>query len=157
MDIHWTQYISAFMTPIIAITALYIAFMQWKLASNKFKLDLFDKRYIVYKACMRIIAQLMTNGNTSQLEQSEFLRDTSDAKWLLSREIDSFISDTIWKTIVDIETLCTELDPKLGFQGSEEERKNMIRDRADKKIFIVEQRKKINELFEPFLSIQHQS
>ena len=157
MEVHWTQYISAFLTPIIAVTALYIAFMQWKLASNKLKLELFDKRYIVYKACMKIISDLMTNGNTDQRQQAEFLKNTSDARWLLSEDIDIYISEVLWKNIVDVETLCSELEPLQSFPGSQEDKIRKIKARADKKIFIVSQRKKINELFSPFLSIKHQS
>lgn len=157
MEIHWTQYIGAFLTPIIAVIALFIAYMQFKLASNKLKLELFEKRHVVYKGCMNIITHVMTSGNTTIPQQSEFLRDTSDAKWLLSDDIAKYIDEFIWKTVVDIETLCSELVPNEAALDDRDVRTNKIHQRADKKIFIAEQRSKINELFSPFLSIRHQS
>lgn len=156
MEIHWTEYIVAFLTPVIAVIALFIAYMQFKLASNKLKLELYEKRYVVYKGCMNIITHVMTSGNTTIPQQSEFLRDTSDAKWLLSVDIAEYIDEVIWKTVVDIETLCSELVPNETAFDDLAVRTIKIHERADKKIFISEQRNKINELFSPFLSIRLQ-
>ena len=150
MEIHWTQYLTALLTPVIALFGSLIAFMQWKLARNKLKLDLFDKRYVVYKACTQFISAISTTGESSNEEQAKFLRDTSDAKWLFNLEVAKYLNEILWKTAIDIETLSAEIssakDPKRG---------NMIRERADKKIFLNKQYARINELFEPFMFIKH--
>jgi hypothetical protein len=53
-DPHWTAYLSAWGTPIIALIAGgwggYIAWRQWHTAQNRLRLDLFDKRFAAYAA-----------------------------------------------------------------------------------------------------------
>ena len=127
-----------------------ITFMQWKLARNKLKLDLFDKRYVVYKACTQFISAISTAGASSNEEQANFLRDTSDAKWLFNLEIAKYINEILWETAMEIESLSADI-PSTNTQN----KSNMIRERANKKIFLNKQYVRLNELFEPFMYIKH--
>jgi hypothetical protein len=43
-DPHWTTYLLAMLTPLIAMIVAFIAFRQWRTAQNRLKLDLFDRR-----------------------------------------------------------------------------------------------------------------
>ena len=42
-DSHWTTYLSALLTPTVAVLGSLIAYRQWRLAQNKLKLDLFEQ------------------------------------------------------------------------------------------------------------------
>ena len=57
-DPHWTAYLTAISTPIVAILAALIAggiaYKNWRTAQMKLKLDLFDKRISVVEAITRI-------------------------------------------------------------------------------------------------------
>ena len=59
---HWTIFLTALLTPTIALFGLRIAFMQSRIAKNKLKLDLFDRRYALYQALTRCISTIITEG-----------------------------------------------------------------------------------------------
>ena len=53
-DPHWTTLLSALLTPAVAVFGIFIAYRQWRLAQEKLKLDLFDKRFEVYEAAREL-------------------------------------------------------------------------------------------------------
>ncbi len=54
-DLHWTAYLTALLTPLVAIVAAYVAFVNARTAKNKLKLDLFDKRIKVFATIRDLI------------------------------------------------------------------------------------------------------
>jgi hypothetical protein len=43
-------------TLFLGLAVAVIAWLQWRLASDKLRLDLFDRRYKIYDATMRFVA-----------------------------------------------------------------------------------------------------
>src|SRR5690606_31368900 len=86
-DPHWTTYLAALLTPTVAILGSFIAYRQWRLAQNKLKLDLFDRRYSVYKAAHSLLASIMTSGKAKDDDLYKFLLATREAKWLLDSSV----------------------------------------------------------------------
>ena len=68
---HWTQYLSALLTPTVAVFGSFIAYLQWVLARNKLKFDLFDRRYRVYEAARELLASIMTTGSAKNEDISK--------------------------------------------------------------------------------------
>ena len=46
----------------IAFVGAVISWLQWYLAENKLKLELFDRRYAIYRAISRHIAEILREG-----------------------------------------------------------------------------------------------
>ena len=90
---HWTAYLSALLTPTVAVLGSLIAYRQWRLAQNKLKLDLFDRRFSVFEAARSLIASIMTSGKAKDEEVFKFLFATREAKWLL----DSSVAEYQWR------------------------------------------------------------
>lgn len=67
---HWTSYITALTIPVIAIVAAIIAYRQWRTAQSKLKLDLFEKRMVVYQAARDMLGYV---GLTCPLSQGHLL------------------------------------------------------------------------------------
>src|SRR5436305_15211555 len=90
-DPHWTAYLSAFSTPLIAALAggfgVYIAWRQWRTARDRLRLDLFDKRFAVYAATMKFLSAIITSGRVDRNEAFNWSVAVRDAKWLLNAEI----------------------------------------------------------------------
>jgi hypothetical protein len=61
-DPHWTAIFQALLTPAIGLCVAWIAFMQWWTNHQKFRLDLFDRRYAIYDSAKRLIASVLTAG-----------------------------------------------------------------------------------------------
>lgn len=54
---------SGLLQPTIAIIAVYIAYQQYKTGRDRVRLDLYDKRFMVFDGLMDLLAHIMREGN----------------------------------------------------------------------------------------------
>lgn len=96
------------MTPLIGITTTaiagivaWIAFQQHILAREKFKLDLFEKRFAIYKATEKFINEIVGAKSSSVEGFSElhkrFDLETQTVSFLFDKEMTDFIDDLAMK------------------------------------------------------------
>ena len=100
---HWTAYISALTLPAIAVVASLIAYRQWRTAQNKLKLDLFEKRMLVYQASRDMLGFVATRGKITTEEQIKYITGIQTAKWLFGVDVGTYLEKTLWEKIVDLE------------------------------------------------------
>lgn len=91
---------------LIAIFLAYIAWQNYKITDasfyinkDKLRLDLFDRRYKVFDACRRFFLSCAEGGSVNRDEFSKFIINTSDAKFLFSKDIKSYIEEIRDKSI----------------------------------------------------------
>jgi hypothetical protein len=62
----WVQYTQALAPPFIALVAGisggYIAYRQWRTGHYQLRLDLFDRRFAVYKATQDLVRVALSDG-----------------------------------------------------------------------------------------------
>jgi hypothetical protein len=75
---------------LIALAVAWIAYQQHRLAREKFKLDLFEKRFAVYKATQKLLTIILINAKLEQRELFEFRGDTQDATFLFGQDIPAY-------------------------------------------------------------------
>ena len=80
-----------FSNVLIAASVAYIAYRQYGLAREKFKLDMFEKRFAVYKATQRFLTIILQDGRVDLEKLNEFRRDTQDAIFLFGQEIPTYL------------------------------------------------------------------
>jgi hypothetical protein len=89
------QIIQALGPSIVAIVvgciAAYIAYRQFKTANDKLRLDLFEKRYAVYREVRAVLAGTMQEETVSYEQVLEFYRKVRGSEFLFGREIEIFI------------------------------------------------------------------
>lgn len=76
---------------LIAAAVAYIAYRQYSLAKEKFKLDMFEKRFSVYKATQRFLTVILRDAKVNTEQLFEFRRDTQDATFLFGQEIPAYL------------------------------------------------------------------
>ena len=64
-----------------------IAWQQWRVADNKLRLDLFDRRYKVYDATRKFLAVIIREATFTDSQLFEFYGGTSDAEFLFGADI----------------------------------------------------------------------
>lgn len=148
---HWTAYLSALLTPTVAILGFFIAYRQWCLAQNKLKLDFFDRRFSVFEAARTLITSILTSGTAKDEELLKFLFATREAKWLLDTSVAEYLNEQLYFKAIDLQTLAAELE---GVPVGEERAKN-VRAQADVKKWFAAQHKVLDEKFSPYLQLQH--
>ncbi|MEO0511075.1 MAG: hypothetical protein AAF065_14590 [Verrucomicrobiota bacterium] len=93
---------SALLTPVIGVVTTIILVNQYRLEKRKWKLDLFDKRYAVYRATLEFIAAMMRHGKCTPESQGQFLQGTRDRGLFFEKEVDEIL-DEVWHLGVDLE------------------------------------------------------
>jgi hypothetical protein len=148
---HWTQYMTALMTPTVAVVAAFVAWKQWSLGRNKLKLELFDRRFVVYDASKALLSHIATSGGVSEEALFTFSAATTQARWLLSEDLEEYLNITLFEmarlhrtTIADLAAAETQ-DARARLA----ERKRTQRD------LLLSQLKILNEKFAPFLQLGH--
>ena len=151
LDPHWTTYLAALLTPTVAVLGSLIAYRQWRLAQNKLKLDLFDRRFSVYEAARSLLASIMTSGKAKDEEVFKFMVSTREAKWLLNDSVAEYLEKQLYHKAIDLQTLAAELE---GEPIGETRSKN-VRAQGDIKKWFMTQYDVLDEKFAPFLQLRH--
>jgi hypothetical protein len=71
---------------LVAAIVAWIAYQQFRLAREKFKLDLFEKRFAVYSAARKLLSIIAQKANIENKDLFEFLRDTHDSYFETRRD-----------------------------------------------------------------------
>lgn len=106
----WFTVLSSLATPIIAALGIWIAYRQSRTARYKLKLDLYEKRLVIYEAVRNAIGTIVTSGKTNSDIEREFLIGIAGAKWLFDKELEKYLHETLWHEIIHLGTLQGELD-----------------------------------------------
>ena len=150
-DPHWTTYLAALLTPTVAVLGSFIAYRQWRLAQNKLKLDLFDRRFSVYEAARTLLASIMTSGKANDEEVFKFMLATCEAKWLLNASVAEYLDKQLYHKAVDLQALASALE---GVGVGEIRTKNVYA-QADIKKWFLSQYEILDEKFAPYLQLRH--
>jgi hypothetical protein len=154
VDPHWTAYVSAIGTPIIAVIAAgmggLIAYRQWRTAQDRLKLDLFDRRLAIYGALMRFLNSVQIEGRVDDARLFTFLGDTRNAKWLLSQENDAYFDEIRQKADED-----SDIHIQLRTLPDGEERTRQGHASSAIILWMLDQFKAANPKFAPFLTLRH--
>jgi hypothetical protein len=116
IDPHWTAYLSALGTPIIALIAGVwggcIAWRQWRTAQNRLRLDLFDKRFAAYAAARDVIGCMSLRDEEVA---ARFVSKAREARWILGPDVAGYLEDIVAPKLFDLITLNKLQDNLVGF------------------------------------------
>ncbi len=100
MSLIYLSGITAFLAAIVAWTG----YQQHKLSKDKFKLDLFEKRFAVYQGVRRFLSQILQNSLPDKDTFMEFAISTQEAAFLFDPKVSNYI-DSIRTKALKIETV----------------------------------------------------
>jgi len=148
---HWTAYLFALLAPVVAVLGSFIAYRQWRLAQNKLKLDLFDRRLKIYEAAKNLLGSIVTSGKANDDEVFKYMVATREAKWLLDSEIAAYLDDQIYNKVIELQTLAIEWEcVSVG-----DVRSKNVRAQAEIKQWFMAQYDILDAQFAPFLQLRH--
>jgi hypothetical protein len=93
------QILGGLLTPVIAILAVYIAWQQHKTGRAKLKLDLFDRRYQVYRGLMDLFSAVVREGTVSNEVLGNFYRETDQKRFLFGDDICEYLKEVREKAV----------------------------------------------------------
>ncbi len=82
-----------YIVPLIAAIVALISIQRYFLARERFKLDLFEKRFATFKAIEAFIDTVISDRRVSSESLQKFDRDTQTAFFLFDQDIVQFINE----------------------------------------------------------------
>jgi len=109
-DPHWTAYLTALMTPVVACIAAWIAYRNYTTSRNKLKLDLFDRRYALYQELneIRTVAFEVSEFTYEHIHRLTALR--IKARWVFGQTVMNYLDLKCAPKFGEIQRLCRELN-----------------------------------------------
>ena len=122
---------NALLTPLIAILAAYIAWQQYKIQHRTFSGQMYERRYVVFKAFMSFLAEIMREGKVSYQRLGQFYAEASEADFLFTESISSK-REELYKRGVDLAYSHERMYPSDGSPGLPvgEERSKVARENS---------------------------
>ncbi len=82
---------SALLVPVITISIAYIAYQQYRIEKQRVRMELYEKRYRIYKRIMEFIRLCIEGGITGFTEASSFYSDVIEGKFLFNDDVQDLI------------------------------------------------------------------
>jgi hypothetical protein len=124
------DYIATFLpiaTFVLGVAVTIVAWQQWRVARNKLRLDLFDRRYKVYDATRRFVRDSVQDFAHIDQHLIVFNDETSNAEFLFDADVVNYLEqirqraqdrDAVWLSDPDRITAMTKtFVPYLGFSN----------------------------------------
>jgi hypothetical protein len=133
-------------TLFLSVAVVVIAWQQWRVAENKLRLDLFDRRYKVYDATKEFLAGIIRDATFTDSQLFEFNAETSDAEFLFEADLVAYLAQ-IRKRALHMRMSRTLLEPKpVG-----DERSRLAEAEHDQLVWLTDQITAMTSVFAPYL------
>lgn len=142
------------LTPTIAAAVAYIAYQQWKTARDKLRLDLFDRRIVIWEAVDDFLWTVVVSEQTPDNSLSVYLRRTANAHFLFSHDVVSYL-DEIRKNAMECDMLKRELP--INRKDKTNQRDRYQRQQTLLRWIQLQAEGGARQRFSPYLSFPHKS
>jgi hypothetical protein len=143
------DFLKALLTPTIAVLTAVIAVAQYRLAKAKYRHELYERRSAIFKATMKFIAQVKSEGNAKLDDAHTFLKETAEVAFFFkNKEIQPFLK-SLYDRGIDLHTA----NRKLEAERDKTEREKLANQSHDALIWFGEQFDKCTRLFAPEMSL----
>lgn len=147
----WVDYLSALLTPTIAIVGVAIGLLQWKTNRNRLKHELFDRRYKQFEAVRDFLGSIRGSGRAVDNIQADFFSKTRGLRFTYDQTLADYIEANIWRPAVDLACLHAELE---GVPVGAERTSN-LRKQSEIKESLYREFQNLDRLFSKYLQLRH--
>lgn len=128
---------------VLASLGAYIAIQQYRTNRKNLKIELFEKRYVIYEAVREYMGAIVRKRYPTENEQQQFLVETKGASFLFDDEIMKFIEE-VWQRSI---YMCEWHQDELPSTHAQE--------RADYMRWFAAEFGKLNERFSKDMRLRH--
>ena len=91
---NWIQISSGLLTPVIAVIAVYIAYRQHKTASDKLRLELYDRRYRIYQLTKEYVLKCYQSDDDLDV-LGKFYPVINEGKFLFKKDFTDYLTSVV--------------------------------------------------------------
>lgn len=144
----WIDVLSALLTPTIALAGIGLSWLQWKLSRERYKHELFDKRWTIFLAIRDYMGEARTKRKVSEESNIAFLTATRGCRFLFNDEIDALVDETYGKVL-----RLNLLREDLGSESRGLNRKRHLECLSELNDWLESEIKNLEKRFEKFLQL----
>lgn len=85
------QFLAAMAQVVFGGSALWIAFLQWKLSKNKSKFELYEKRYEAYKELKKFLGSILSNAKVETKDLISFKWKFEEHFFLFEKDVHNYV------------------------------------------------------------------
>jgi hypothetical protein len=134
-------------TCLVGVVLAFIALLQFKVAHDKLRLELFDRRYKVYATTKKFLIVVVRNARFERSDLFEFFAGTADADFLFDKDILDYL-----KQIADRATAMDVLQKKFYPMPAGDERDRLADKEHIEFVWLTHQVTDMSKVFSPYLS-----
>jgi len=125
--------LSALLTPVIAVTTVYIAYRQYQVSLLVLKKDLYERRLRIFQAFMSYFSEIVQGGGQIRPNRTfQFYLEASESEFLFNTKVVEKV-DQIYKKGIKLSYLYNKLYPCDGSEGlpKGEERSRIVQEHTE--------------------------
>ena len=142
-----TNLLQPIATCFVGIVLAFIACLQFKVAHDKLRLELFDRRYKVYAATKKFLIVVVRNARFERSDLFEMFAGTADADFLFDKDVLDYL-----KQIADRATAMDVLQKKFYPLPVGDERDVLSTKEHVEFVWLTHQVTDMSKVFAPYLS-----
>jgi hypothetical protein len=146
---------SALLTPMIGITTAWIAVQQYRLAKERMRRDLYDRRVAVYRGVMEVLSSILTYGRVRDADMANWARATAEKVFLFDEDLCNYL-ESVRKKAATAWAIGVQLEPeKRRFQerSVRERRNEALRTHDELLLWLSNQLEEVQAHFAKYLRI----
>ncbi len=110
------QILSGLLTPLVAVIAVYIAWQQYRIQHYSLRNQLYERRYVVFKAFMSFLSEIIRQRKSDYQRVGQFYAEASEADFLFPESV-AKKRDEIYEKAIDLIALNERMYPSDGSEG----------------------------------------
>lgn len=134
----------------IALGVALVAWSQYRLERNRFRLDLFDKRFAVYASVLAFIKEASDKRAWPDEADCDFRSQIETSRFLFPREVTDYMT-TIRKTIIDF---AEQSEAVADTPHGDTDRPRLLKLRRESLRYLREEHTKVAAVFVPHMAIE---
>lgn len=136
-------------TLLVGAFATYVAYRQYSLGREKFKLDLFEKRFAVFTGARIFLSRVFREGKAELPTLFEYRAAIGESSFLYGRELVEYL-ESIYTHGLNLHTKMEEMQPlPVGT-----ERSALAQEISNETRWLVDQLPKLKDRFHPYLGFE---
>jgi len=103
------QWLTLVIAAIGAGVGFVIAYRQWRTAQNRLRLDLFDRRLVVYEAAMFFVASVLNNSKILDGVDTTYMEKTRSVRWLFDKAFEDHLLKYVYHEALNLHAITAEM------------------------------------------------
>lgn len=140
------------MSVIITGIAAHISWQQHKTAQDKVRLDLYERRFRVYRGLMDLLSEVLKDTGIGHDVLAKYYKETNEKRFLFDKDVLDYMEEIRGKT-VELRQLQRLIDP--AAKVPEDRRSKAVDEESDLLLWFDKQAGLAAGRFEKYLSFKH--